>query len=282
MRRLPILLAILAACVLIEPNVRDKTTFAIIYVVDPPTSYERQFSRMSADPNLELVEYFSPSAKAPEPGTFVVILSGILGMVIRFVRKSFERLKRLMDIALSVIAITFCLPVLAFVALLIKLTSPGPIVYTQRRVGKDGNIFRIYKLRTMRSDAEKTSGAVWAQENDPRITPIGRILRKSHFDEVLQFYNVLKGDMSIVGPRPERPEIVTDLAQKVGNYDKRLIVKPGITGLSQVRWSYDETIEDVKKKVKYDLLYIKKMCVMFDLRIMAKTFVVMTTGRGAH
>jgi lipopolysaccharide/colanic/teichoic acid biosynthesis glycosyltransferase len=282
MKRLTILLAVFAACVAIEPSIRDKATFAIMYVVDPPSSYERLFSRTTSDPEMVVADYATPSAKAPEPGTFVFMFGGIVGIIVRFVRKSFDRLKRMMDLALSVVALTFCLPILAFIALLIKLTSPGPIVYTQRRVGKDGNVFRIYKLRTMRTDAEKHSGAVWASERDPRITPIGRILRKSHFDEVLQFYNVLRGDMSIVGPRPERPEIVTDLLQKIHDYDRRLTVKPGITGLSQVRWSYDSTLEDVKRKVKYDLLYIKKMCLLVDVRIMARTFLVMATGKGAH
>jgi lipopolysaccharide/colanic/teichoic acid biosynthesis glycosyltransferase len=223
-----------------------------------------------------------PSARAPEPGTFMFMFGGVVSIIVRFVRKSFNRLKRMLDLTLSVVALTLCLPILAFVALLIKLTSPGPIVYTQRRVGLNGNVFRIYKLRTMRTDAEKNSGAVWARKKDPRITPIGRILRKSHFDEILQFFNVLKGDMSIVGPRPERPEIVRELVAKIKNYDQRHSVKPGITGLSQVSWSYDVTLEDVKRKVKYDLLYIKKMCLLVDLRIMARTFLVMTTGRGAH
>jgi lipopolysaccharide/colanic/teichoic acid biosynthesis glycosyltransferase len=149
-------------------------------------------------------------------------------------------------------------------------------------VGKDGVTFDIYKLRTMRLDAEKYTGPVWAQENDPRITIVGKLLRKSHVDEIPQLVNVLRGEMSIVGPRPERPVFVADLSQKITDYNKRLNVKPGITGLAQVRHRYDETLEDVKKKIKLDLLYIKEMCVMTDLRIMARTILVVLTGKGAR
>ena len=134
----------------------------------------------------------------------------------------------------------------------------------------------------MRIDAEEETGAVWAKENDPRITSVGRLLRKTHIDEFPQLLNVLKGQMSIVGPRPERPEIVYDLKTVIRDYEKRLLVKPGITGLAQVWHKYDETIEDVKKKIKYDFLYIRRMCLLVDLRIMANTVVVVLTGRGAR
>jgi lipopolysaccharide/colanic/teichoic acid biosynthesis glycosyltransferase len=163
----------------------------------------------------------------------------------------------------------------------IKLSSKGPVVYTQERVGKRGRIFKIYKLRTMVVDAEKGTGAVWAKRNDPRITKIGRILRKSRVDEIPQLLNVIKGEMSIVGPRPERPEMVRDFKVLIQDYEKRLQIEPGITGLAQIWNRYDETIEDVKKKVKYDLLYIRKMCLLADLDILAQTFVVVLTGRGA-
>ena len=131
-------------------------------------------------------------------------------------------------------------------------------------------------------DAEKNTGAVWAQENDPRITPVGRILRKTHIDEIPQLLNVITGEMSIVGPRPERPEIVKDLKALIHDYENRLSVKPGITGLAQVKHKYDETIEDVKKKIKYDLLYIRKMCWLVEMRIIAQTFIVALTGKGAR
>ena len=134
----------------------------------------------------------------------------------------------------------------------------------------------------MRVDAEKFTGAVWAKENDPRVTAVGKILRKSHIDEIPQLFNVLKGEMSIVGPRPERPEMVCTLKKMILDYEKRLVVKPGITGLAQAIHKYDETVEDVKKKIKYDLLYIRKMCLWTDLRILAQTCAVVVTGKGAR
>ncbi|MCX5704134.1 MAG: sugar transferase, partial [Candidatus Omnitrophica bacterium] len=145
-------------------------------------------------------------------------------------RKSFDKFKRISDIALSILGLTVVSPILLFTAILIKLNSQGPVLYKQNRVGKNGKIFRIYKLRTMRIDAEKNTGAVWAKLNDPRITAVGRVLRKTHIDEIPQLLNVLKGEMSIVGPRPERPEIVTDLKTIIRDYEKRLQITPGITG----------------------------------------------------
>jgi lipopolysaccharide/colanic/teichoic acid biosynthesis glycosyltransferase len=173
-------------------------------------------------------------------------------------------------------------PILLFSTILIKLDSPGPVIYRQKRVGKNGKVFKIFKLRSMRQDAEKGSGAVWAKKNDPRVTVVGKILRKSRIDEIPQLINVLQGDMSIVGPRPERPEMVRDLKNMICDYEKRLIVKPGITGLAQVVHKYDESINDVKKKVKYDLLYIRKKGLWTDLGIMAQTFGVVLTGKGAN
>ena len=221
-------------------------------------------------------------SRAPEPATLFMFLGGIGGILVRFARKRFEEFKRAADILLSIMGLFILSPIIIFAAILIKLNSPGPIVYRQNRMGKDGRIFRIYKLRTMNQDAEKRTGAVWAKEDDPRITSVGRMLRKTHVDELLQFLNVLKGDMSIVGPRPERPELVRDLKAAICDYEKRLQVKPGITGMAQVWHKYDETIRDVRKKIKYDLLYIRKMCLLVDLRILASTIVVVLTGRGAR
>jgi lipopolysaccharide/colanic/teichoic acid biosynthesis glycosyltransferase len=190
---------------------------------------------------------------APEPATILLFLSGITGALIRFARKSFRKCKRYLDLFLSILGMLITAPLVAYAAALIKLHSRGPVIYRQKRVGKNGTVFKIYKLRTMYVDAEKETGAIWAKTNDPRITPIGRILRKTHIDEIPQLFNVLKGEMSIVGPRPERPEMVRDLKKLITDYEKRLEVTPGITGLAQVWYKYDETIEDVKKKVKYDL-----------------------------
>ena len=219
------------------------------------------------------------TAHAPEPSTLVLFLSGLGGMIFHFAQKSFEKFKRFSDVCLAILGLLIASPILLFTAILIKLDSEGPVIYRQKRVGKDRKIFRIYKLRSMRLDAEKGTGAVWAKKDDPRITSLGKVLRKTHIDEIPQLINVLRGEMSIVGPRPERPEMVVDFIGLIHDYDKRLLVKPGITGLAQVWHKYDETIDDVKKKIKYDLLYIRKMCLWMDLRIMANTCVVMLLGK---
>ena len=187
-----------------------------------------------------------------------------------------------MDILISIIAMVILFPFCMMTAILIKLTSKGPIFYSQIRSGKDGKDFEIYKFRTMKTDAEKESGPVWALAKDNRITPIGNFLRKSRIDEIPQFINVLKGDMSVIGPRPERPIFVKKLEGQIADYRKRLVVKPGITGLAQVCHRYDENIADVRKKVKYDILYIKKVCFLTDLSIILRTFGVILTGFGAH
>lgn len=219
---------------------------------------------------------------APEPASIALVGGGLIGMIVRFVRKRFQDFKRGMDVLLSLAGLVIASPILIGAAIAIKFTSPGQVFFRQKRLGKAGMIFDIYKLRTMKVDAEKGTGAVWAKQNDPRITPVGSILRKMHIDEIPQLVNVLRGEMSIVGPRPERPEIAKDLKTHISDYEKRLNVRPGITGLAQVWHKYDETIEDVKKKIKYDLLYIREMCLMVDLRILARTILVVLTGKGAR
>jgi len=207
-------------------------------------------------------------ARAPEPSTLALFGSGLLGMIISFVRRVYALAKRFIDIALSVIAMIVLSPLYLAAAILIKLTSKGPVIFKQIRVGRDGEPFEIFKFRTMNVDAEKETGAVWATENDPRLIPAGKFLRKTHIDEIPQFINVLRGEMSVVGPRPERPVFVEKFKKEIHHYEKRLTVKPGITGLAQVWHKYDETIEDVKKKITYDLLYIKKFCLWTDVQIL--------------
>jgi len=193
-----------------------------------------------------------------------------------------RRIKSYSDVVLAIVISILFLPVIAVVALAVKLTSKGPIVYSQERVGKHGKRFMIYKFRSMRLDAEDASGPVWAKDNDSRLTSIGSLLRKAHLDELPQLINVLKGEMSIIGPRPERPFFVEELKKSIPNYERRLDVKPGITGLAQVRHKYDETVEDVKRKIRYDIVYIKKMCLMLDIKVLFWTIGVVFTGKGAH
>ena len=224
----------------------------------------------------------TPYAIAPEPGSLVIISTGFCGWLIRFARKRFHEFKRFFDMFVSSFALVIAVPIMAMTAIVIKIVSPGPVLFKQQRVGLNGKLFDMYKLRTMSLDAEKESGPVWAGENDPRYIRYGKAIRKLHLDELPQLVNVLQGDMSIVGPRPERPIFVDQLSKQINDYQKRLHVKPGITGLAQVVHKYDETIRDVKKKVKYDLLYIREMCLMVDIRILLRTVVVALTGKGAR
>jgi len=280
MKKTTIILILLALFFVFEPSIKSSLTFAVTYVNSPEENYEQIDAHSLTEPLPEAPA--QQKSHAPEPATMILFLSGISGIAVRFVRKSFEEIKRYMDIILAIFGLTITAPLVLAAVILIKLTSPGPIIYRQTRMGKDGKTFKIFKLRTMRRNAERTTGAVWAKKNDSRITFIGKILRKSRIDEIPQLINVIKGEMSIVGPRPERPEIVRELRTKISDYEKRLSVKPGVTGLAQIFHKYDETIQDVKKKIKYDLLYIKKMCLLTDLRIMAQTFVVVLTGKGAN
>lgn len=219
---------------------------------------------------------------APEPGSIALISTGIFGCIIRFARRRFREFKRIFDVITSACGIVIAAPIIAFAGVIIKMVSPGPVFFKQERVGLKGETFDMYKLRTMEIDAEKDTGPIWAKEDDPRLIKFGKIIRKLHLDELPQLFNVLKGDMSIVGPRPERPVFVKELSTKITDYKKRYEVKPGITGLAQVVHKYDETLQDVKKKVKYDLLYIREMCLMVDIRILFRTIIVSVTGRGAR
>ena len=224
----------------------------------------------------------STRGRAPEPSTVALMGSGFLVALVRFARRRFEEFKRLFDIFVSLFGLLISLPILLGTILLVKVTSPGPVFFRQTRVGKGGKLFEILKLRTMIEDAERQTGPVWAKENDPRVTSFGKVLRLSRIDEIPQLVNVLKGEMSIIGPRPERPEFVDTLCKEISDYQKRLKVRPGITGLAQIKHGYDSTIKDVRKKVKLDLLYIKRMCFLTDFRILMSTIFVVLTGKGAR
>ncbi len=219
-------------------------------------------------------------------------------------------IKRSMDIVGSIVGLVLTIPIWLVIPLVIKLDSPGPVFYAQTRVGINrrrrqrrvylkadvgerrrrerrrvdylGRPFKVYKFRTMINDAERKSGPVWATKRDPRITRVGAFLRKTRIDEIPQFWNVLKGDMSLVGPRPERPSFVLDLSTKVKGYAHRLHVKPGLTGLAQVENGYDSSLASVVQKVRYDLEYIEKRSLWTDIKILLKTVIVVITGKGAN
>jgi lipopolysaccharide/colanic/teichoic acid biosynthesis glycosyltransferase len=171
---------------------------------------------------------------------------------------------------------------MALVAIAVKLSSPGPALYSQRRTGKSDVPFMLYKFRSMYADAEAHSGAVWAKKDDPRITPVGKWLRNLRLDELPQLFNVLKGDMSIVGPRPERPEFVAELERRIPYYRQRHCVKPGITGWAQINHKYGDTIEDTIVKLEYDLYYIKNLAPALDAFIIFHTAKVMLLSRGSQ
>jgi lipopolysaccharide/colanic/teichoic acid biosynthesis glycosyltransferase len=251
-------------------------------------SGERRAPRTSA-PFVSLATAAAPTA-APSATTDAEILV--------LPRTRSELINRGLNLALAVVAIIVLLPLMLLVSLAVLLTSRGPILYTQERVGIDrrarravalydrrqrddgGSVFTIYKFRSMRVDAEQNSGPIWATPNDPRVTPIGQFLRKSRLDELPQLFNVVRGDMNIVGPRPERPSIFAKLRNDISGYRLRQRAKPGITGLAQINNAYDQTLDDVRSKVRYDLEYLGRQSVVEDVRIMLRTVPVMLFKRG--
>jgi sugar transferase (PEP-CTERM system associated) len=197
------------------------------------------------------------------------------------VSASQQIVRRLISITVSFIGLAICLPFLPFIILAVRLSSPGPIFFSQTRVGLRGRHFTVLKFRTMRQDAE-TQGAVWAIKNDTRVTPLGRFMRTTRLDEIPQLWNVLRGDMAFVGPRPERPEFVQWLTSEIPYYELRHIIRPGITGWAQVRYQYGASLEETKRKLEYDLYYIKHLSVGLDLLIIFETVKTIILRRGAQ
>ncbi len=191
-----------------------------------------------------------------------------------------KKLKRLIDIIASLLILIITFPICLLSAIAIKIDSEGSIFFKQERIGQNGKVFRILKFRSMKKDAEKDTGPVWSQKDDPRITSVGRFIRKVRIDEIPQMFNVLKGEMSIVGPRPERAFFVEQLSKEIPYYKRRLKVRPGITGWAQVKHKYDESIEDVKIKLRYDLFYIENMSLRMDFKILLRTIFVVLFGKG--
>jgi len=190
--------------------------------------------------------------------------------------------QRFSNMIVAAVGLIIGMPIMLLTALAVKLSSPGPVLYRQTRVGLDGVVFTVYKFRSMRADAEAATGAVWAQKDDPRVTSVGRIIRRIRFDELPQLFNVLKGEMSMVGPRPERPEFVKALSEQIPYYRQRHCVRPGITGWAQVNYKYGDTLEDTITKLEYDLYYIKNMSLALDNYIIFHTVKAMLLTRGAQ
>ncbi len=183
----------------------------------------------------------------------------------------YPALKRLLDIGLALIGLAVFAAILPLIVIAMQMDSPGPVFYAQERIGKAGRVFRVFKLRSMIPDAEKYTGPLWASEDDPRITAVGRVLRKTRLDELPQLLNVLRGEMSMIGPRPERPEFVETLAEDIPFYRTRLVVKPGLTGWAQVRYKYGSSRDDALVKLQYDLYYIRHQSLLLDLVILFRT-----------
>jgi len=232
-----------------------------IEVLDAPSMYERITGKL-------LVESITPSWFIFSSGFKVTMLLKLA--------------KRTMDILCSLLGLLFFAPFAPFVMLAIKLDSPGPIFFRQVRVGQGDVPFELFKFRSMRQDAEKGTGAVWAAKSDPRVTRLGSFLRKSRIDEIPQLINVLAGQMSLVGPRPERPEFVRDLKKIIPYYSERHFVKPGVSGWAQVRYPYGASVEDALEKLRFDLYYIKNISLWFDVRIILLTFCVVLLRKGGR
>ena len=230
-------------------------------VMDAPSFYELVHGKL-------MLENITPS--------WIIFSSGFRRPIF------FDICKRYIDIILSLAGLSLTLPFFPIIALAIKLDSPGPVFFRQIRVGNKEKMFNLYKFRTMSQNAEEKSGAIWAAKNDPRVTRLGNLFRKSRVDEIPQLYNVLRGDMSFIGPRPERPEFVEKLKQIIPYYSKRHFIKPGLTGWAQVRYPYGSSVEDAIEKLRYDLFYIKNLSPFLDTLIFFETIKVVLFGRGGQ
>ena len=235
--------------------------FSGIEVVDAPSFYEEATGKL-------LIENLHPS--------WFIFSDGFR------ITPALKLFKRAADVFFAVLGLLLMAPLMPFIIVFIKMDSRGPVLFKQIRMGEKEEQFTIYKFRTMGTDAEKNSGAVWASKNDPRVTRFGNFLRKTRLDETMQLFNVLKGDMSFVGPRPERPEFVAELKKVIPYYYERHFVKPGLTGWAQVRFPYGASIEDAIEKLRYDLYYIKNISFFLDIYIIFETIKVILMERGSR
>ncbi|MBL7031780.1 MAG: TIGR03013 family PEP-CTERM/XrtA system glycosyltransferase [Nitrospira sp.] len=235
--------------------------FSGIDVIDAPSMYEQLTGKL-------MIENTNPSSFIFDPSFRMA--------------PHLKKVKRTIDILLSIIGLLISLPLMIVIAVFIKIDSSGPIFFRQTRVGLGERNFELYKFRTMRKDAEEGTGAVWAKADDPRVTQLGRFLRRQRLDELPQLYNVLRGNMSFIGPRPERPEFVMALEEIIPYYSERHFVKPGITGWAQVKFRYGDSVDSAIEKLKYDLFYIKNLSGFLELQIFFETIRVMLFGQGGR
>jgi sugar transferase (PEP-CTERM system associated) len=231
-------------------------------IVEMPTAYERLIGRVP-------VQHIEDQWLLLSEGFFLLSKDCV------------QKWKRIGDFVISGLMLIFTAPLMALTALAISLESPGPVFYQQERVGKNDKVFTVHKFRSMRVDAE-SHGARWAQKMDPRVTRVGRWIRMFRIDELPQIWNAFVGDMSLVGPRPERPEFVSELETKIPYYAIRHTVAPGITGWAQVKYPYGASLEDALRKLEYDVYYIKNMSILLDLKILLRTVGVVLLGEGAR
>ena len=232
-----------------------------VRIEEPETTYERLTGKIMLDELRASWLIFSDGFRA---------------------RKLTRAVKRAMDIVLSLVGMLLAAPIMVATALAIRLDTPGPVLYAQERVGERGRRFMVYKFRSMRTDAERGGTPIWARDQDDRVTRVGRVIRLTRIDELPQLWNVLRGTMSFVGPRPERPFFVEQLAEAIPFYRQRHAVKPGVTGWAQVRYRYGASFDDAREKLRYDLYYIKHMSIIFDLTIVFDTVKVILSRKGAQ
>ena len=218
----------------------------------------------------------------PEPLTMIGVAAGLGTIGVHLARRFFETAKEIFDIVVGFLALVVSLPLMAVCAILVKLSSKGPVLFRQARVGRGGKQFSMLKFRTMYVDVKPVDGVLWTEDDDPRIMPVCRWMRRSHIDELPQLINVVRGEMSIVGPRPERPEIVAELQKICPDFSKRHIVRPGITGLSQIRNGYAASVQGSLEKLKADLQYIEQRKWSSELRIIAQTVPKILGDSKAH
>jgi len=274
-----------------QPVQREQTLFELVQELDVDSVFVSLDNRRGVLPNEDLLKCRLAGIIVEEGEALYERIAGKI--TVEAMRPSYlifnqgfvqspqaQLAKRILDIVCALIGIVLAAPLMLATAILVRFGSPGPVLFRQERTGQHDKPFTLLKFRSMREDAEKTSGPVWATEDDPRITKFGKIMRKTRLDELPQLWNVLMGDMSMVGPRPERPHFVRDLEAKIPYFTQRQIVKPGLTGWAQINYPYGNTLEDALQKLQYDLFYIKFQSLIFDLSILFNTIKIVVLRRG--